>query len=279
MGKMKQTSEITTWLKKIFSIQRLSIVVAVLTAYWTYQMYMSSKSSSLSCCFWDAQEDGEYAWTDANGITNYYSLLISDIPFFVVNDNSAQDLSLPLFENKYDKSITHLKYKVTIWYGQYKNLKDHFKIASEMKIISQDDAWLKLEYEKDYLPPGEVLPPPFVSLETWWADEKMEDELSTPYDGLIKIDTHIAYEGKSEPDEYRYTLRYYIIDEENEQFRREAFDRFLKEDVYTRWVGNRPINHGKWAIIMNNHLFKDIKQMSEEEALSFKYNNISDFQN
>lgn len=284
-NKINNSPIISKWLKRIFSLQTLSIIIALFGTYYTYKAFIENQPAEIS--FKIPKLEGEsLIYEDARDLSNIWTLGIYKIPPVEINraimGGIENMLLFPIIGNKSDKSIQHFRCKIHVWYDHCmaKLFKDS-KEASELPFINSEYYTINSEtehnivfsYNFDYLPAQTRLPNPINFFYLFLA----EKEISTT-GGLVKFHYSITYDGAKEPLEFQYTARMYYNENSDDNFTKRATERFLQNDVFTSWVGNEKYD-GRWAIIINNKFYDDIKHLSSDEFAKSPYRSIRDLQN
>lgn len=287
------TSKTIHWLKRIFSVQTLGILISLFGAYYTYKAYMQNEPSQLSYKYYERTDsicDNHYITidTDVEEITDFYSFLITNIPCIQLgyggNVPLGDVLSFPVISNKSDKSLKSFKCYIDIWYDKslsevFDENSDYswqpFGKSEDLKITKKSEQSISFEYTNEYFPAGFDVPLPFNAIVL--PTDKYK---SIATEGaLMKITYTISYDGISKPKYFQFHTRIHVIENDyTYQLALELFNKFLRNDVYTNWVGNHPDDDGKWALIVNNRIYTDIYHLSEDEAKQHTIENPADLQ-
>lgn len=283
-------NNITTWLKKIFSLQTISLLVALVAGYYTYKTYKDSQPAQISVELpvLNEEKDEFIENLDTKGVKRYFSLGFYNIPLVSLNDGRIAGpenmLLFPVIGNKSKKSLKDFTADVSVWFDDnmtslFKESRDdeNFLNTASYEIKSESERGVLLCYKKNVLAPNSYLPYPLKWLILYNADKKIKNN-----GGEICFTYYITYDGAEEPIEFQYKARLYYdedysSDEEidsifNKRFVSYAMYNFLQNDVYAQTSDRREFEDGEWMFICRNSIYRNLKHISQEE-----FKNLDDY--
>lgn len=287
-------NNITSWLKKIFSLQTISVLVAIFAAYFTYKTYTESQISQLSIempVLNDSKD--EITYVDANGISRYFSLGFYSIPPVSINNGMIGGpdnmILFPVISNNSDKSLKDFSADIYIWHDnimsslfeQSKGEGDFYNLTS-YNVVSEDENNTHLSYNKDFLGPNLSLPNPINSFMLFLANEKISS-----LGGVVGFVYYITYDGAKVPIRFQYNLKMFYnedwdINDENRvpsKFISQESYRYLRDDVFSNPIGRRNYEDGEWVFIINNKMYRNFKHLTSDEFTEMddvSYKNLHD---
>lgn len=117
---MAKDNNIITWLKRIFSIQTISLIVALVAAYFTYKTYNDNKPGEITVELPLLNDDmDEITYIDASRIKRYFNLGFYTIPPVSINDGmmggTLNMLLFPIIQNETNRSFKDFTADIYIW--------------------------------------------------------------------------------------------------------------------------------------------------------------------
>lgn len=281
---MSKISSINAWIKRIFSIQTLSLIVAIIAAYYTYRAYVDSRPAQLSVYLPSLNDNrDDFLYKEAKEVSNIWNLGFYEIPPVSIN-NAAYGgvdnvLLFPIIRNESRKSVKDLTVDVYIWYDKCMspffnpNNLDYYAInCLDYDIVEQTYQNVHLRYKTNVLPSKRIVEYPIKTLMLFMADDSISQQ-----GGLIDMTFSITYEGITKPILFRYCSKMYYRDSFDESFINMARHSFYKEDVFSNLLRNKKYD-GEWVIIEQNNVYRNIKHLSDKEFLTFGSFMIDDLQ-
>ena len=290
---MEKENIIIKWLKRIFTVQTLSVIVAIVAAYYTYQMYMDSRPTHIDMQYYEWDWDNkEYIISDVKNTKVFWSLFFSDAPYIQLNHHTDTPIPIykligfPIISNSSSKSLEHFECHVTIHFDE--SMKENFKRSLEketqeghIRILDpsvdfQVERWtdntVELKYSSNFLAAGRGLPEPFYELYLG----SLNDDNDHPEEGYnISLRYFITYDGLKEPISFVYRLTVYVSDEyEGLKVDENLMRKYLKDNIYQKGVSNDYNQEESWAFILNNHLINNIKHSYDGDIFSLTEENI-----
>lgn len=274
-------NNIIVWLKRIFTIQTTSLIIAIFAAYYTYKSYIDNQPEQLittiyDCVNFDPDKSDYINITETKTI---WSLNIADIPCFSFNNPMGQLVTTPLFVNSSKKGLNNFNCEIKIWYNEA--LEKCFKgneyysltnLEGELNgkgysIVNWDYNTIHLKYNAIFFPANEVLSFPinYIIMPENCNNSNITVSYSITYDGANGYNQNI--------------IHFYFYNTEYLNKEKEITNNWLKKCVFNRLYSNKKIENSKWAIVINGKLYNDIKHFTEEEFKSYKYSNLEDLQN
>lgn len=270
---MAENSSFVTWLKRIFSIQTASLIIAIFAAYYTYSAYISSLPGQLTIEFPTIDEEkNKFSFSDAHDITRYFSIGFYEIPPVSINNGFIGGINnillFPTLSNNTDKSLKDFSADIYIQYdGVMLNLieeskGDKFFIdTTNFDIISEDMYSIHLSYNKNYLLANRRLPDPLQTLFLFKANEKI-----SILGGEIKFDYHITYDGAKDPISFQYNAKlFYDENGFSDNFIANSVYKYLKSDVFANTLDRHNYADGEWVFISQNYVFRKFKHLSSDD--------------
>lgn len=183
MKKKNSDSKITKWIKRLFSVNSLMLIVAVFTAYIAVITLVQSKPGSLD---YYISKSGDVYKIDNN------IMYLSCITDYV--DELSDDVPIIRFVNKERNAITNLNVEIS---AQVCNVVFSDDYIIKRKINGDEDVEngvfdYSLKLKKNYLESGNYLSFPITEIVN-------EDELA-----IISLKYNIFYDGLGEPIKFEY---------------------------------------------------------------------------
>lgn len=288
---MKYENNVLVWLRRIFTLKTCSIFLAAISAFFAYKTYSDSKSPELVVRIpsTTSHDDFKYEFHEVQNISKYWSLLVTDIPIVGINDiyhsmPIGSVLTFPEFINTSDKSLLNFICEIDIWWEDTLNPVFNYVDTTYLRTfndrdyeITKYDQRAELRYKHNYLPSNSYLPDPLFILKLLHVGENFRQ-------GDFSISYSIRYDGLRQPYFFDFDVRLYLLREEDGSVEDISKDRlnnltveYLNNYVFTNLMRNKKYS-GEWAIIINNHLYRDIKHLTTEEFKNGRFNSILDLQ-
>lgn len=283
---MNQENKLIVWLKRIFSIQTLSISISLFAAYFTYMAYMENKREEISIEFPIlSDEESDIQYIDVKEIKNYWHLGFYTIPPVGLNNAMLGGINnmlcFPIISNKSNKSLQNFVADIYIWHDECtasmfsdSMSDDYFLNLIDYNIVSQDNCQIHLKYTRNFLPSNTILPEPIHTFMLYRANE----DISTK-GGEIHFLYQVTYDGAKEPVVFRYNTRMIYNETINDNFTNKITYQFLSNDVFSNYLRNHKYDNGEWAIIINNKIYRNIKHLTHEDFSNLSIHKIEDLQN
>lgn len=277
-------------MKKIFSIQTISLIIALFAAYFTYRAYEDNKPGQLTVEFPILNNEmDEISYIDASGIKRYFNLGFYVSPPVSINDGRMGGplnmLLFPIISNDSKKSLKDFTAEIYIWSDEpmhklFQDSKDDawFLDLTNYSIKSEDSYSIHLSFNKNTLPPNCMLPHPLRCFLLY----KASDEIAS-LGGNVVFTYHITYDGAKEPLSFVYSLRMFYDGryDDNEDgfpdnFKSYAAYKYLDNEVFRR---REAADEGEWVFIMQNRVYRNLKHMTSaefEELEDKSYTNLQE---
>lgn len=280
---------IKRWLERIFSLQTLSVIISLVALYYTIRNFCDKEVEPLAVqipIFND--ERYEFDFKSVEGVSNYWSLGVYDCPivdFTGVLGGPYNMLHFPIIANTADKSVNNFKCVVHIYFDTCmssiisNNISNpDFINTVDFDIIRYTDNNLTLKYKHSNLTAYSLLSCP---IKYFFLGEASDDIYTEG--GYLSFNYDITYDGAINPIRFNYVARMYIDESPDDilvekSINEKIINKFLRNDVFSNWVGNRKDDDGEWAILVNGEIYRNIKHLSSKEFERFKYNSIDDLQ-
>lgn len=286
---MAKDTNITSWLKKIFSLQTLSVLIAVVGVCFTYKTYIESKPGQLTIeipVLNESKDDVSYE--NASGISRYFSLGFYEIPPVSINNGAIGGvdnmLLFPIISNKTDKSLKDFTADIYIWYDS--NMRSLFSDSKEdemfldlnnYNIISETDHNIHLSYKRDFLAPNQTLPYPIECFFLFLASES-----NNIRGGEVRFRYYVTYDGAKMPVRLDYCAKIYYDEREegnfSDSFKSKEFRKLIESDIYANTPNRSNHEDGEWVLLYNNHLVRNLKHFSSDEIHNLEIKDFSDLQ-
>lgn len=166
------------WLKRIFSISTLSLLIAILTLVITYISYKNNTSGNI-----EIKIRGKKIECNEDDKNDYIAQKFFDY-------NKKQDIvnlknyPLPTFINNSSRTVKNLNFLVEVICNRTTVVP-----SKEFELIEKEANVFKYKYKRDRLEPFEEIPFPFDTLKGIWTENLNTRQLLTP------IEFNITYEG------------------------------------------------------------------------------------
>ena len=273
---------ILIWLKRLFSAQTISILIALFGAFFTYKTFYRNEPSQLSIILPEMtdkvdKKDGFVIFNtyDVRDITHFYCLKITDIPLIQLDYRDGIQIGtptpFPILLNDTKKTIHSFDCSISTWWDS--SLSDLYDtewcvVSDDLNVIRQNNQSVVLKYTPDHLTPHTRISLPF-EYTLYLSDDKTN---------LTKFNYVVTYEGVPQAINFHYTLRTYIEDPVNDQLLGIRIRDFLDKDVYTDWIGNDRMPNEKKALIINDKYYGILRNFkNHDEFLKFQYKTLDDF--
>ena len=293
---MAKDNNIITWLKRIFSIQTISLMVALVAAYFTYKAYDDNKPGQLTIELPVLNDDmDEITYIDASGIKRYFNLGFYTIPPVSINygkmGGPLNMLLFPIIQNDTQRSFKDFTADIYIWSDEpmhqlFQDSSDDemFLDLTNYTITSQNEYSIHLTYNQNILPPKRMLPYPINCFMLYRASDKISS-----IGGNVVFSYDITYDGINEPISFEYNSRMFYDgkydDEEGgdgfpSRFKGEAAYKYLDNEVFANNVRRRRASEeGEWVFILQNRIYRDFKHLTSEEFEALDDKSYSNLQN
>lgn len=293
---MGQDNNVKKWLRRIFSIQTVSLLIAIFAAYYTYKAYIANRPGELLITFpvLNSSQD-EITYIEASEVKRYFSLGFYDIPPVSVNDarigGPENMLLFPVVSNITDRSLKGFSADIYIWHNE--NMLKLFEESQTSSVFpfinttsydikSQDNYGLHLSYNKDYLAANRRLPNPINTFMLFMANEKIGTQ-----GGDVAFTYYITYDGLKEPISFQYNARMFYrededMDEDTSSFTSDfiinARYNYFKNKVFAQTMNRSEFEDGEWIFIDRNNVYRNIKHLLSDEFMNMKNAVITDLQ-
>ena len=279
---MTKEKTITVWLKRIFSIQTLSILISLLATYYAYRGFIDSRLPQATILLPSLiGEKDEITFTDASDVSHYWYLGFHEIPPVSINNGSMGGtdniILFPRITNSNSKSINHFSAEIYIYWDDCLesifNRKESVINTKYFNILSKDARSMELSYKSDYLAPNSDLPYPFSTLYLFEASETIATK-----GGNLNLVYVINYEGAEKVTTFKYTAKFYYDDSFTDKFISNARYRFYKNEIFSNYVGEQYFNDGEWVLIDKNCIYRNIRHLTPTEFESMGAFSINELQ-
>ncbi len=185
----KKTSSISSWLKRIFSLQTITVVATVLGTYYAWVEYIRDKDPEISLQIYDHQHKDLIDLTDYPLVLTFFTLDPDDSEIYFNTSNHVNNFILPNIKNNSKKSLKNFKCKVSVrlFFDDLGLDEGDDEIGEEFEVLRTDSHSLQMTYKENVLHAQSSLPVP---LRSYWFDEEhfqfLIIEYSISYDGLEK---------------------------------------------------------------------------------------------
>ena len=274
---MTANNGVTGWLKKLFSVQTISLLIAVFAAYFTYKAYVSGQPGRLDVelpVLNQAKDDISYI--DAEGISRYFSIGYYGIPPVTINNGfiggPENMLLFPVISNQSDKSLKDFSADIHILFDDVmaplfndSDSDESFLNLTDYDIKSRNSRNIQLTYNKGNLAANKRLPDP---LRTFFLNNAGKKIATTG--GQVVFTYYVTYDGAKEPLNFQYNARMYFDENwdnrpPDRKFTYAAFKSFLKNTVFENSLHRSNFENGEWVLINRNKLYRNIKHLTPGE--------------
>jgi len=175
---------ISNWLRRIFSLQTISVLAAIVAAYYAYKSYKQNTNSDITIEIYDPVKD-ELININETPIIITLITTLDDIDFI---HNRQHIMYLPHITNVTDKSLKNFKCDITI--KSFSEIDVDFEdeeVGPDYKLIGSEDKFAHIRYRENVLH-AQSLMTPFVTSVSLDPDEfeEVHYEFNISYDGLEK---------------------------------------------------------------------------------------------
>lgn len=268
--------------KKIFSIQTISLIVAIFAAFFTYKAYVDNTPGQLTIELPVLNDDmDEITYIDASKIKRYFNLGFYTIPPVSINEGTMGGplnmLLFPVIQNKTKRSFKDFTADIYIWsdgpmHQLFLDSSDDtmFLDLTNYTITYRDEYNIHLRYNQNILLPNRKLPYPINSFMLYRASDKISS-----IGGNVVFNYYLTYDGINEPISFEYNARmFYDNKYDNEEsgygfpnrFKGVAAYNYLYEEVFENTRRRRRVGEdGEWVFILQNRVYRDFKHLTSEE--------------
>ena len=216
-------SHIINWLKKIFSIQTISLLVALVAAYFTYKSYIDNKPGDLTIEFPILNDEMDsVSYIEASNVSRYFSLGFCEIPLIPINDGRLAGpnnmLLFPIIGNQSSKSLKNFSADIRIWSNDIgvlltdnidTNNENGYIDITNYNIISKSENSIELAYNKDYLSANKWLPCP-LSHDNLYNGFYLGDSKIAKKGFNLFFYYYITYDGIESPITFVYDTKIFL---------------------------------------------------------------------
>ena len=182
----KKSSILSSWLKRIFSIQTFSLLVAIVGVYFGIKTFLQNEESNISLEIYDPVNRKYINMDGVSIILTIYKPYKEDMESLeLIDEKEKCPILLPVFRNISEKSLKNFRCEIKIEDIEYddneKNINKNYQVVD----VDNDEYDLILKYKYDVFHAQSDLPAP---LDSWYCfyDEELITEYSISYDGLSK---------------------------------------------------------------------------------------------
>ena len=230
-----QETAIMRWLKRLFSLQTVSVIAALVAAYYAYKSYKDNQPSQISIEYNVFHES-----IKADNIQNYVNLMVPNYKSLAFGSGYSDGFipnGMPNILNKTNKSINNFKLEITIRYFHLNiNPED---ICKDYVIIENDTSLylLKLKYKYNIFNAQSAIPIPVKFM-------NLPGSRPFPDDSIYKIYFvyNITYDGIAENKDFGISYDVYFDQETHLSVTDKHIDDFLtscyKEGAFTEYKNN-----------------------------------------
>lgn len=274
--------EAIAWLKRIFSVTTLSIMISVVGLYYSIKTYFDNLPEQATIEFslfdWDRYL---FVSEDVTETTDYWMINIYDCPIISNYPDLCgpqNTLTLPRICNNTKESLKDFSYTVYIHFD--KTMEKHAAYVvdtQEYDIIRKDSGYIHLKYKNKTLPPHTVLPMPIL-----YDFTKMDENGYTTLEDsgcVVTYEYDIVYDGVDDRIAINFYHRFFYNKNATQTYINQKVLSFLKDDIFVKdaWQLEQEKND-KWAIVVNGLIYKNIKHFSQEDFSKFHYTKVEDLQ-
>lgn len=204
--KIKRISKasVIKWLKKVFTLQTLAVVAAIIAALYAYKTYQDTKPAQISREYY-VSVGSKINVDDKNDFINLMTPYYGRTLYFGSDySNGFFPNGMPNIVNASSKSIKDFRLEIdVIIFGLSL---DYNYINPDFEIVESDTIEYKLRYKYDVFHPKSAVPVPFQRL-------RLIDSCSVD-DCLLRMFYRITYEGISEPKDFQLYYRVCYTDDD-----------------------------------------------------------------
>lgn len=209
----EQESAIVRWLKRIFSIQTVSVIAALVAAYYTYKAYVANEPSQVSILNLSLLKQ-----KDVVNQRNFIYLMSPNYRLLPIV------LGTPIIINQTNNSIKNFRLEIDIFHPDLKY--DDDKINKDYETIEKDSSLhtLKLRYKHDVLNAQSTIPYPIQSM-------YLPKDIPFSNDSIFNVfmNYSLTYDGIK--DNFDFSVRYtaFFDNEEHLSITKAHMDKFLND--------------------------------------------------
>lgn len=265
------------WLKRIFSVQSISLFIACISAYYAYKMYEDSRMSDVSIGIFNPETKELKDFNDTPYLFAFCSFREDDCIDFYSDDNKY-GIIMPHIQNNTSKSLLNFKCLVSINTFKPFDLENEDYISDGEKPIFEIEDDIHSDYEKIDINPYKI------DLRYKYDILNPQSALPLPlsfvcFDDMLfyKITISITYEGIVKPIDLTIQL---LALNKNIGLSKEAVEYFLSF-VYEVCIPDAQDENGEgYSLLMTDgdefKFVKKFKVMTKEEFKNYPFNNIED---
>lgn len=231
----EQETAIMRWLKRIFSIQTVSVIAALVAAYYAYKSYIDNQPSQISL-----EYNVFHETINADDKQNFINLMAANYRSLAFGSGYSDGFipnGMPNIINKTNKSIKNFKLEVTIRFFHLAFRQED--INKDFEVIENDTTFstLKLKYKYDVFNAQSAIPIPLKFMHLPESEPFSDDNTYT-----ILFSYNITYDGISEPRDFGISYIVYFDNEEHLSITDKHIDEFLsscyKQGCFTEYKNN-----------------------------------------
>lgn len=272
-----EQNRIKYWVKKIFSIQFLSLLVAIAGVIIAYYQFVYNKTPELAIELDSHKYETDIKRENVNDVRNFYGVFFYDVP--MVNFGYTTEIPIGIqipyvhIRNKGKKAITNLDCQINVVYDEnFDNEMIGYNTANFQ--IEQYHSSSKFKYTENVLKAGSGIPLPLVELLLFSLNEESTNEKGY-FD--LSFYYHLTCDGRSEPLYFKYQMRFYNADKfKNHKSALQLFtksminsDRYLGKSVliYVKQFNGYAVDNTsstKRFVFDNNTTINDLTKITDE---------------
>lgn len=275
------------WLKRIFSVTTISVIISIVALYYTIKTYVVSLPEhppQITIRFpvfdW---EEYTFIYEERSQVTDYWILSIYDCP--LISENAAfcgpkNTISLPCICNETSESLKDFTFRVRVYFDDIAEKYVNYEVNDlAFEILEKDANSIYFRYKNDVLPPHTSLPNPILLYDFVEISDSRKYDIMENAGCYVRYEYEITYEGADRYIKIDLYHKMYYIDDATEDYVNQKTSKFLKENVFV--LGDRRIKYEEndvWAIVANGSFYDNIRHLSKDDFAKLNFTDIDDLQ-